>query len=171
MGTITITPGYTFGPLSPTFPSYLSSITAPLIPGVVYALATDAGRELLTRTWVEGLAFKITQFSVGIGGYDPLNPAQALPVDPTQTDIQAPVFTDVVDSVETPNETGRSFHCRLLPAEANYGLGETCIWAEIVHSPENPFEVGSLVCFAIANQPYQGKTPQHTFIYRIVVQF
>lgn len=126
---------------------------------------------MLARSFVEGLAFKISRFSVGTGGYDPATMDRALPVDNTRTDLQSPIFQDAVDLVETPNDTGRCFYCRLQPSEANNGLGEIGIWGEVVDSPDNPAEVGTYFLFAIANQPFEGKNSDHTYIYRVVVQY
>lgn len=170
MASITLVPGFVFGALSPT--SILSpSSGGPLLAGDTHALATNTGRNMLARSLVEGLAFKISRFSVGVGGYDPTTFIHALPVDNTVTNLQSPIFEDYIDLVETPNEKGRSFYCRLQPDEANNGLGEIGIWGEIVSSPENPAEVGDYFLFAIAHQPFEGKNEDHTYIYRMVVQY
>ena len=172
MASITLVPGVVFGSLSPTSPSSSGpSSGAPLLAGDTHALATMTGRTMLARSWAEGLAFKITRFSVGIAGYDPTTWDRALPVDNTRTTLQSEIFADIVDLIETPNDTGRSFYCRLQPTEALNGLGEIGIWAEIVDSPENPAEVGTTFLFALVNQPFEGHNEDYTYIYRIVVQY
>jgi len=126
---------------------------------------------MLARSFAEGLGFKISRFSVGTAGYDPTDIAKSLPVDNTRTTLQSEIFSDTVDLVESPNTTGRSFYCRLQPTEANHGLGEIGIWGEVVHSPENPTEVGDFFLFALVNQPFEGNNDDYTYIYRIVVQY
>jgi len=172
MASITLVPGVVFGALSPTSPSTSGPASgAPILCGDTHALATITGRTLLARSLAEGLAFKIVTFAVGTAGYDPTDLTKALPVDNTLTTLPGEIFSDAVDLVETPNDTGRSFYCRLQPSEANYGLGDIGIWGQIVHSPENPAEVGTTFLFAIVNQPFQGNNEDYTYIYRVVVQF
>lgn len=162
---ITLSPGITF-----YAPSTSPVAGSPGLEGAVFAQATDAAREFLARTLAEGVAFQIKEFSVGTDGYDSSNPKFALEIDPSQTTLGREVFRGpVAIPVERPNETARSFYCRMNPNDANFGLGELALWAKVLSSPTSS-EIGTWFIFALAHLPLQVKTSEHTFIYRVVVQ-
>ena len=136
----------------------------------VVAVVTDIARQFMARSITDGTAFRIVEFAVGTSGYDPSNPLTAVAVDPAATALQAEVFRDAIDQVETAtlDGTAKSFVGRIARDELQAGIGEIGIFAEILSSPF-PFEVGTKFLFAIAHQPLNVKTDRHVASYRIVV--
>ena len=142
-------------------------------PGTVLdimALPTDLGRYWLAQTLVRGVAFKVVEFAVGRGGYDPANPLQAYPVDPSDTELEDEVFRDYIDDVQSPNDLAYAFLCRLEAPEALAGLGELGLWAEIVWSPD-PTEIGEKFMIVLAHFPMRAKTRRHVEGFRVICQF
>jgi len=136
----------------------------------IIALPTDIGRAWLARTLAEGVAFKVVEFAVGRGGYDPSNPTQALPIDPSDTELEDEVFRDYIDDIQAPNDLAYAFLCRLEAPEALAGLGELGLWAEVTWSPI-PAEIGEKFMIVLAHFPMRVKTRRHVEGFRVICQF
>jgi hypothetical protein len=139
---------------------------------IVHAKVTDLARRYLSRALTDGTAFQITKFAVGLGGYNTAFPIFALPVDPTLEHLDAEVYRDTVDLVETPSTTGvaKSFVCRLNKDDIRAGIGEIGLIAEILDSPYAT-EIGTTFLFAKVHQPLNSKTFSHVQTYRVVIVF
>lgn len=144
------------------------------VPTAAIAVLTDEGRTNLTRIATEGLAFRVTHFQVGRGGYDPADPTQATTPNPALTTLEDPVWPspttyEEIDLEEFPNNEAVAFLCRLESDEALYGLGEIGLIATINNSPLTPAENGTQFLFAAAHVPMQANTENHVYGWRIIV--
>jgi hypothetical protein len=136
----------------------------------IIALPTLVGRSWLARTLADGVAWKVVDFEVGRGGYDPTDPTQPLPIDPTVTALDDPVFRDRVDDVQSPNDLAFAWLCRLEAPEALAGLGELGLWAVVTDSPV-PAEIGTEFLLLLAHFPLRVKTSNHVEGFRAIAQF
>lgn len=144
------------------------------VPNSVVALITNTARTNLARQMVEGLAFIVSRFQVGRGGYDPADPTQSTAPNPAAVALIDPIWPSPttyhpIDSVEYPNNESVAWLCRLETTEALVGIGELGLWAQITASPLNPAEVGTWFLFAIAHMPMQAKAIQQVYGWRIAV--
>ena len=146
----------------------------------IQAYVTDSGRQYLARSFVGQLAFKAIGFSAGRGGYNPVDPVHILPVETTDTALMDQVYPDVIGQapfaggLSIPNDvTFLTFNCRMpatpLASNADFGLGELGLWAQIVKS-NNPLEVGLIFLFGLAHFPIRAKTHRDVFLPRVVLQ-
>ena len=144
----------------------------------VSAKMTNTARDIIARSGIKKLAFKIQGFSVGTGGYDNANPVQTLPIDQNQTALANQVSPatgySAFQSIESI-ESVRIFNCRL-PAtltgsDADYGLGEIGLWAEVIESDHTEYPVGTQYLYAIAHMPIRAKTHKDVFLFRVVVNY
>lgn len=136
----------------------------------INAKVTTFAREMVSRSIVDGTSFKITKFSVGIGGYDVSYPIFSTQVDPTAQELIAEVFRKEISLVETPLLSGiaKSFVCRLTKEDIKAGIGEIGLIAEIINSPYSA-EIGTEFLFAAVHQPLNAKTLNHVVTYRVVI--
>ena len=147
------------------------------VPNDVLAALTDAGRNLIARSMLEGLAFRIVGFRVGRGGYDPINPLNAQVLNGADVELLDPMWPTIllppeaIARYEAPNDYGMSFLCRVPSADAIAGIGEFGVYAEILSSPVDPTEVGDTVLFAHMHRPLHGNTLQDVLVWRLCVQF
>lgn len=147
------------------------------VPNDVLAALTDGGRNLIARSMLEGLAFRVVGFRVGRGGYDPLNPLNAQALNGADVELLDPMWPTVLLPPETiaryeaPNDYGMSFLCRVPSADAIAGIGEFGVYAEILSSPVTPAEVGDIHLFAHMHRPLHGNTLQDVLVWRLCVQF
>lgn len=143
----------------------------------ILAALTDGGREWISRGMGEGLGYKVIGFRVGRGGYDPSSVLAPLPLGAADTELIDPMYPVVslppgaIARFEYPNQTAISFLCRIPAGSAIAGLGELGLYAEIITSPSDPTEVGDRRLFAHVHTPIFGKTLQHVFVARCVIQF
>jgi hypothetical protein len=139
---------------------------------VIHAKVTNLARQMLARSIVDNTSFKITQFSVGTGGYDPSYPISAIIVDPTQQDLISEVFRGPITAIETPLVSGiaKAFVCRLGMNDVKAGIGEIGLWAEILWSPFSS-EIGNYFLFAVVHEPLNSKTYNHVTTSRVVIVF
>ena len=155
----------------------LAANTIPIngAPNDVLAALTLGGRNLMGRALIEGTGYRIIGFRVGMGGYDPLIPLNALPLNEANTELLAPFYPPIslppapIDRFEHPNDNGVSFLCRVPSNQAVAGIGEIGLYAEITFS-SNPSEIGDIILFAHAQRPLVGKTLQDVLVWRIVIQ-
>ena len=131
---------------------------------------TYQARSLMARGLTDGTSLKMSQFSVGQGGFDPFNYKIALPVNPDAVVLYDPIFTDVIDYYESPNPQNACAYCFLDYLEANVTLGEVCIWSEIQNSPI-PTENGQLIISSIGHFPLIAKADTIRIALRILSQF
>jgi len=163
----------------PLIGNIVTSVSAPYgsVPNDVQAIITNGGRTLLGRMMLEGLSFAVCGFAVGTSGYDILDPTQSTGPPPGATALGTQIFPlpvpakETVDLVEFPAVGAVSFLCRLETSEALAGLGELGLFVEILNSPLFPAEVGDIHLFALSHSPLQGKTDNHVYVQRIVIQF
>lgn len=147
----------------------------------IQAFLTDLARQYLARAINGELVMRVTGFSAGRGGYDPLDPVKVLPIVGTETDLDDPVYPtpltrDSNVQFEVPGTIGTLVvDCRLpatnLPSSADYGLGEVGVWATIIESQSNPLEIGTEFLFSLCHFPIRAKTNRDVFLFRVVTQF
>lgn len=144
----------------------------------IQAFWTDQARELLARVTIGQVTFQVVGFSVGRGGYD-TDPTQVIPLDTSLTALIDQVYPDVtgyqaLQEMDQPTPTSAVYVCRLpntpVPSNADYGLGELGLWAQILTS-NNPAEVGQVFLFAVAHFPIRAKTNLDAWLYRVVTQY
>jgi len=141
----------------------------------VVAALTDVGRTNLARMVLGDIAFNLTAFAVGRGGYNPLNPVKITSLNLSLTALEDQVFPTIptlkaIELIELPTPKTTILNCRLASTEAQWGLGEIGIWGTILNSPI-PVEIGQTFLFAIAHFPLQSKTDKQVALFRIIVQY
>ena len=138
----------------------------------IQAKVTNLARQMIARSLVDHTAFKITEFAVGTGGYDPSYPLASTLVDPSKQELISEVFRGPVNTVETPLISGiaKAFICRLAREDLQAGIGEFGLIAEILWSPYSS-EIGTTFLFAAVHQPLSGKTLNHVATTRVVIVF
>jgi hypothetical protein len=145
-------------------------------PDPLIASITDAGRNAFARAMAGEIAFRIVGFAVGRGGYDMSNPVKVESIDPSDVTLIDHIFPasngiKAITGFEKPYPKTLVVNCRLAQSEAWAGLGELGLWAEILHAPATPSEVGDQFLFAIAHSPLVTKTNRQIILNRVVIQF
>ena len=147
--------------------------------GTIQASLTDAARHQIARAINGEMVFRAYGFSVGRGGYDPLNPVAVLPINTAATTLIDQCFPDVTgqvpfDQLEQPLPSTVVYDCRLpstiIPGNADYGLGEIGIWAQILTS-DIPAEIGTIFLMSIAHMPIRAKTNRDAMLLRVATNF
>lgn len=146
--------------------------------GNIEAYLTDTFRQNTARAINGELVFRVKGFTVGRGGYVPTEPLQVVPVDPLATTLIDQIYPTSgyldFEIFETPTLTSVVYNCRLpatlIPTEADCGLGELGIWAEIIYST-NPVEIGQIFLMAITHMPIRAKTNRDVMLFRVVVNY
>jgi hypothetical protein len=145
----------------------------------IIAYLTDEAREMYARTFIGQIVYQTVGFSVGRGGFDPTDPVHIVSIDTTQQTLLDQVYPDVTgyaafQDIQEPTNTNLVFECRLpntlVPSNADYGLGEVGIWAQVLVS-NDPSEVGEVFLFAIAHMPIRAKTHRDAWLFRVSVQY
>ena len=145
----------------------------------IEAYLTDQSRQLLARTTIGQVYYQVQGFSVGRGGYDLSNPVHTIPINPASGALIDPVYPDItgmaaLQQIDQPTATTAVYYCRLpntlVPSNADYGLGELGVWAQILQSNITA-EIGQIFLFAVAHFPIQAKTNREAWLYRVVVQY
>ena len=122
---------------------------------------TDAAEGLtglIARSRAEGLIYAITEFAVGTDGYDPTDPSTVDVVVPSATALGAELYRSGIGRIEFDGASEPQtvdYWCRVPQAEAQGGLGEFGLFAEILRSPVDPTEVGDKYLFSLAHHPCQ----------------
>lgn len=141
---------------------------------------TTKGRNLATRSSIEGLSFQFLGWALGRGGYDPVNPVKILTINPNDTTLIDQIYPTIPflnpfspSDLETPTYRTVSCACRIVRDTfgANYGIGEIGIWIKILNSPLNPLENNEQHLFSITHMPIQTITANTAKIYRIINNF
>lgn len=146
-----------------------------LAPDASEARITDIGRNLMARSAMQDVSFKLVGFDVGHGGYSDTNPVLVEPIDTGASTLIQKFFPpsghEGFVNVERPHPDTLVLNCRLGHSEpANIGaIGELGIWAEIIESSV-PSEIGTKLLFAIAHFPIMVKNLQNVFVMRILIQ-
>lgn len=110
-------------------------------------------------------AYKIVKFSVGSGGFDPLDNSAALAPDPQATGLQSEIFDNEYDAVEWINSFTPVFVCRLEQGEAVGQIGEIALWGEILSGPE----AGEIFLVSLTHIPLYNKSTTDARTFRIVL--
>ena len=146
----------------------------------ISAQLTDVARQYIARATIGEVAFKAIGFSVGRGGYQPADPVHIIALTGAETALTDQVYPNVTgeaafQQIDMPgNESTVVYFCRLPstqpPSNADYGLGELGVWAEILNS-NVPMEIGQKFLLAIAHFPIKAKTNRDTILFRTTVQY
>jgi hypothetical protein len=145
----------------------------------IQASWTDGARQYLARVTLGQLAFQAVGFSVGRGGYQPLDAVHLTPLVLSNNALDDQVYPNVTgyspfDAIEEPSTSCRVYDCRLPntvgPSNADYGLGEVAIWAQILRSNVGG-EVGLVFLMALAHMPIKAKTNAEAYLLRVVTQY
>lgn len=150
-------------------------------PDEVQAYLTDQARTYFARSVSGELYYNVIGFSVGRGGYNPLDPVHITPVNTAATTLDDQVYPDAIATHNAPfaevDEVANStlvFNCRLaatpIQTNADYALGEIGIWARI-NSATNPLEVGVIFLYSLGHMPIRSKTRRDVFLLRVVVNY
>jgi len=134
---------------------------------------TNAGRDAMARLIMGELAFRLSSFQVGMGGYDPGNPVRITPLNLTLTDLLTPVggkrdFITIEQPIG-PNVVAPITRLEQNDATVEFGLGELGIYGTYEMHLTTPALVGTDFLFAAAHFPLVSKIPSHTFVWRIII--
>lgn len=155
----------------------ISKLNFETAPNTSVAALTNGTRAMMAEVATNGLSFKVTEFSVGSGGYDINNPTQAQPVTPEQTSLDSPVeiesgvYITPVTALEKPSDKSLSILCRLKAEQAVNGLGEIGIFGEVLDPGDSNIPSGTRFLLAIAHFPLQSKMAKSVYLFRVVILF
>lgn len=107
----------------------------------------------------------IHNFSVGTGGYDPLDNTTALAPDPNDAALINQIFVGEFAGIEWLNAFTPVFVCTLLGSEAIGLLGEVGLWAEVLTGPDT----GLIYLHAILHIPAYPKISGDTKTFKFVL--
>lgn len=113
---------------------------------------------LITRSRAEGLIYAITEFAVGSSGYAAADPSTVTAVVPSTVALTTELYRTGIGRIEFDGASEpqtADYWCRVPQEEAQGGLGEFGLFAEILRSPADPTEEGTVVLFALAHHPCQ----------------
>jgi hypothetical protein len=130
---------------------------------------TTEGRRIVARGHTDGTSLQITKFSVGRGGFDPIDYLAALPVNPDASALSDEIFSDVVDHIEWANDSCVVCYCLLELADANQTLGEIAITGIVANSPGDPADDTEVV-MAIGHFPMLAKNSDMRYVLRVTLQ-
>lgn len=121
-------------------------------------MCVTAGADtMINRANVDGTLYAVTEFGVGVGGYNPAAPGIVVPVNPADvalaTEIWRGPLTHVQYQAPAPPWSVQ-YWCRLPQGQAVQGIGEVGLYAEILWSPF-PWEIGTSFLFAMQHMPVQ----------------
>jgi hypothetical protein len=145
----------------------------------IQASMTDLARQYIARMLIGTFSFQAVGFSSGRGGYDQNDPVHILPLDTSLQALSDQVYPDTtgytaLQSIDSPSTTCRVYNCRMpntpVPSNADYGLGEVAVWAQVLTS-DVPSEIGTIFMLAVGHLPIRAKTNRDTFLWRVVVQY
>jgi hypothetical protein len=117
---------------------------------------TPLARRYTARGHTDGTSLHIDDFTVGRGGFDPLDYLAAIPVNPDAYNVVGAdvLLSGPVQRIEWANGRSISCYCLLEAADMPAGgyLGEIGIFASIQNSPGG-LEDGVQILFAAGNFP------------------
>ena len=134
------------------------------------ATLTDDAFRYIARGAAEGLAFQVQDFIVGESGYNPTQWTKPLPVYPTTT-IMAQRYEGPITNTEQASTDGTvwAYTCAI-PASYLGTIGELALVAEILHSPDDPGEVGTRFVYAIAHCAGVAKHQRKASTFRLLIR-
>ena len=139
----------------------------------VTARITDAGRAALSSLILGEVAFELSSFRVGRGGYVSINPVKVDPVDATLAALLDPVGSSksfvTIENPVGPNVVAPVCRLGLTDTDVGYGLGELGIYATYLVNDTSPDLIGDEFLFAVAHFPLISKTPSHTLVWRVLI--
>ncbi len=147
----------------------------------IVSTLTSQGRDLLARSLLGQVSFRLSGFKVGRAGYDMANPVlldPATPLDPADSDLIDPVFpipTTTIKpfvTIEQPYPNVVAAVCRLNRNEATYGLGELGVWARVLRvdpPADMTYTAGQDYMVALAHMPIMAKTDKQVFVFRVII--
>lgn len=129
--------------------------------GAVDLQLTNAANFYMNRSIGDGTIYAITDFAVGVGGYNPAIPTTVVAVNPALGALlsevyRAPVTHMQYDAPAAAPPWTVQYWCRVPRDEAMRGLGEIGLIATILWSPL-PAEIGTQFLFANQHFPCQSR--------------
>lgn len=139
----------------------------------VTARITDGGRAALASMILGEVAFELSSFRVGRGGYVALNPVKVEPVDATLAALLDPVGVSksfaAIENPIGPNVVAPVCRLSLADTDTEFGLGELGVYATYLVNDTDPILVGEEFLFAAAHFPLISKSPSHTLVWRVLI--
>lgn len=139
----------------------------------VTARITNAGRDALASLVLGEVAFKLSSFRVGRGGYVSINPVKVEPVDATLAALLDPVGSSksfaAIENPIGPNVVAPVCRLGLSDTDVEFGLGELGVYATYLVNDTAPELIGEEFLFAVAHFPLISKTPSHTLVWRVLI--
>jgi alpha-tubulin suppressor-like RCC1 family protein len=126
-------------------------------PDAIDLHLTNAADALMIRSNLDGTLYAVTEFAVGTGGYDPVNPGTVVAVNPADVALATQVWRGPLTHVQyqAPGlPWSVQYWCRLPQGQAVQGIGEVGLYAEILWSPF-PWEIGTTFLWAKQHMPLQ----------------
>jgi hypothetical protein len=125
---------------------------------------TTWARRLTARGQTDGTSLQCTKFSVGGGGFDPLDYLAAIPVNPDSQALDDFICTDTIDYYEWGAPRCPIFYCfvdstQVSHPAGNGHIGEIGIIAEINNSPFSWEPDGTEIMYAMAHFPLLVQPP------------
>jgi len=134
---------------------------------------TTGAINMINRSTGDGTLFAVTEFGVGLGGYDITAPGTVVPVVPGDVALISEIWRGPLTHVQYDSTVAPipvQYWCRLPRGEAIHGIGEVGLWAEILWSPF-PWEIGTSFLFAIQHHPLQTRHQDTVGLYVLTVTY
>lgn len=155
--------------LLPEFASSFFSVSRYRLPDAPVLQLTQKAQLMLARAVIDGTTFRLTEFSVGCGGFYPECPQRVRPINPVMQVLEHEVYRTSVAYVYY-GLTTTEVYCRIPKDEAIGGLGELGIWTTVLVSPFS-FEIGSSFLFAVQHFPLRVKTHKAVETFKVELTF
>jgi alpha-tubulin suppressor-like RCC1 family protein len=121
------------------------------VPDPIELQLTNAATFYMNRAAGDGTLYAVTEFSIGVGGYDVNAPGSVTAVNPADVTLLSEVYraplTHLQYSAPAP-PWNVQYWCRVPRGMALHGIGEVGLWAKILWSPF-PWEIDTFFLFAI----------------------
>jgi len=158
--------------------------TAPLAsgtPGPNDLKLTDLANDpfpggYIARSAVDGTIYAITEFAIGTGGYNPIDPTSVVAVNTADIALANEVYRDRIDNItyDTTNYPANpwevTYWCRVPSEVAVAPIGELGLFAEIIWSPI-PAEIGTKFMFALMHMPCQCRHSRSVHFYQVTIEY
>ena len=129
-------------------------------------IVTNAARAAISSMINTGSpAIQISAFSVGTGGYSPVNPSVAQPPSSSATALQNEIFRSQSVSRVNVDQFTLAYVCQLNPGDAIGALGEVGLWATYLTGSLQ----GQVFLFAYANFPMKSCTADDEMIFKLPI--
>lgn len=137
--------------------TYQFSVSRLRLPDALVSSLTNRAMIMLNRALAgDGTTLRITEFSVGCGGFYPYCPQRVRPINYWAPFLEQEIYKAPVDYVDYGIDNAICY-CQVPRDEAVGALGELGLWAEIVTSPLL-FEIGTSFLFYVQHFPLRCKT-------------